>query len=404
MGKNKLQDWLKNGIIDLDVLDVQSIMKMKKDRELLKSFPYKYWQGKDGKWYVHLPDEKKGRTLKKRNSKIEIEQVIIDYQNGIINNPTVDELFNEWNDYRLELRKISKASHTRMQDTYKRFFKEFGKKRIKNLEKDEIVEFLERQIPKYNLSARGFAGLKTIMKGVLKRARRKKYIDFTAEEVLAELDVSDVEFRKTIREDYEEVYNEEEMYNMLMYLRDNYNLRNAAVILMFVSGMRIGEIVALKHEDLDPWNNTVKVRRTETRYKENGETIYAVKEYPKTKAGIRTIVIPSAYRWLIRDLHEQSKDKEYVFQNDKGKRYNTNQIRKDVYKACKDTGTYKKSPHKIRATYDTILLDSNVDRRMVKDQMGHSEIKTSEVKYHRNRKTEDKKREIMDSIPDFKII
>jgi hypothetical protein len=38
---------------------------------------------------------------------------------------------------------------------------------------------------------------------------------------------------------------------------------------------------------------------------------------------------------------------------------------------------------------------------MVKDQMGHADIRTSESNYHRNRKSHNRKQEIMDSIKEF---
>lgn len=56
-----------NGIINLP--NIQSIIEMKKRQELLNNHPYKIWEGSNGKWYTYLPDEKKGRILKKRNTK-----------------------------------------------------------------------------------------------------------------------------------------------------------------------------------------------------------------------------------------------------------------------------------------------------------------------------------------------
>lgn len=386
------------GIIDLP--DIQSIIEMEKKKELVEKHPYKAWQGKNGSWYVYLPDKKKGRVLKRKNTKAGIENVIVAYQKEQMDNPTIEEVFNEWNDYRRDLKKIAKSSHTRMKQTFNQHFKEFGKKRIKTVTELEIIEFLERQIPEHNLSAKSFASLKTIMRGILKRAKRKGYISFSPELLFADLDVSDKEFHKTIKEDYEVVFDEHETALMLNYLKEHCDIKNAGILLMFVTGVRIGELAALKHEDLNPETGTVKIRRTETRYMENGSTVYGIKDYPKTQAGVREIVVPTSYQWLVRDLYASSSEGDYVFkENDK--RLTTYHLRKREYYVCNQTGVYKKSPHKIRATYDSILLDANVDRRMVKDQMGHSEIKVSENNYHRNRKSFDRKQQILDAIPEF---
>ena len=390
-----------NGIIDLP--NIQSIIEMKKRQELLTNHPYKIWCGSNGKWYTYLPDETKGRVLKKKSTKEDIEDVVITYWDKIINSPTIEEVFNEWNDYRLELKKISNSSHTRLKQVFKRHYSEFGKKRIKDVTEDEFIEFLERQIPEHSLSAKAFASLKTITKGILKRAKRKKLISYSAEDVLFQLDVSNNEFNKTIKEDYEEVFNEQETQIAIKYLKDNLDIRNSAILLMFITGARIGEIVALKPEDINVDKNTIKIGHIETRYEENGKTFYTVKLFSKTQSGNREIVVPSNYKWFLRNLSVYSANKEWVFM-EKDKRLTTLLIRKRVYKMCKDTNIYKKSPHKIRATYDTILLDANLDKRFIKDQMGHSDITTSEKYYHRNRKSLEKKAEIINSISEFTLV
>lgn len=376
---------------------------MTKRKELLSNHPYKIWEGTNGKWYTYLPDEDKGRILKKRSSKKDIEDIVVVYWDEAINSPTIKDIFYEWNDYRLELNKISKSSHTRLEQVFKRHYSTFGKKHIRDVTENEFIEFLERQIPEYSLSAKAFGSLKTITKGILKRAKRKKLISYTPEDVLFQLEISNNEFQKNIKEDYEEVFDEEETLTAIKYLKDNLDIRNSAVLLMFITGARIGEIVALKSEDVNVEKNTIKIRRIETRYKENNKTFYTVKMFSKTQAGNREIVVPSNYQLLLRNLKVYSENKEWIFM-EKDKRLTTLLIRKRVYKMCKDTNIYKKSPHKIRATYDTILLDAHLDKRFIKDQMGHSDITTSEKYYHRNRKSIEKKSEIINSIPEFALV
>lgn len=96
-----------------------------------------------------------------------------------------------------------------------------------------------------------------------------------------------------------------------------------------------------------------------------------------------------------------SANTEYVFEED-GERLLSDRIRKRLTNVCKKTGVHRKSPHKIRATYDTILLDSAVDRKTVMEIMGHSDIRVSERNYHRNRKTIADKRHILNNIDEFR--
>lgn len=106
-----LQFIISNGIIDIN--DVRNCMEDMKRKELLEKHPYKIWEGKDGKWYTYLPDQKKGRALKKRTTQKAIEDDVVSYLKSELENPTLAEVFNEWNDHRLELKKISDATHLR---------------------------------------------------------------------------------------------------------------------------------------------------------------------------------------------------------------------------------------------------------------------------------------------------
>ena len=400
MDKNiDLQYAIDNGIIDLP--NIQSIIEMQKRQELLNNHPYKIWCGSNGKWYTYLPDEVKGRVLKKKSTRKDIEDVVIQYQESVMSNPTIDDLFTEWNDHRRDIGRIAKSSHTRLRQVYDRHFKEFGKRRIANVKENEWIDFLEAQVFEHNLSSKAFASLKSVVRGMLKWAKRQGMITYSPDLMLSELDLSDNVFTKKIKEDYEEVFDEDETQKMLSYLTGNRDIRNDGITLLFVSGMRVGELVGIKPQDINLNSNTVKIRRTETRFKEGNDTIFAIKEYPKTKAGIREIVIPTSYSWLLKELSNKSKGHEFVFEEN-GKRLTTLLIRKRIYSICKKVGVYKKSPHKIRATYDTILLDNGVDKRTVKDQMGHSDIAVSEKNYHRNRKSIKNKAVIIDGIADFR--
>ena len=200
---------LENGM--LDITRIQEQIEMNKRKELLSKHPYKIWQGKDGKWRSYLPDEKKGRRLINRSSQKDVENEIIKYWKTQEENPKIKEVFQEWNDRRLELKKISEATHLRNKQIFNRHYKEFGEERIKSIEPEEIEEFLEEQIPEYNLTAKAFSNLKTITRGFLKRAKKRKLISYNVEEIFQELDTSDSDFHRVIKEDYQEVFDEEEM-------------------------------------------------------------------------------------------------------------------------------------------------------------------------------------------------
>ena len=190
------------------------------------------------------------------------------------------------------------------------------------------------------------------------------------------------------------------MQLILDYLMKNPDSTNLAICLIFVTGLRVGELVALKHEDFDELS--VKVRRTETRYKnEAGKTVYEVKDFPKSAAGVRTIPVPADYAWLLKRIRLLNPFGEYVFMGRNG-RLTTNSVRSRLRTICRKLEIYPKSPHKIRKTYGSILLDNNIDHRLIKDVMGHTDILCTETHYHRNRKTIEVKQDILSQIPEFR--
>lgn len=391
---------VENGILDLST--IQREMEMNERKKYLEMHPYEIWKGNDGKWRTYLPDKEKGRRLVKKSEEDSIKEAIITYWKTEEENPTIDEVFNEWNDRKLELKKISPATHCRNKQFYNRHYTEFGKKRIKHLEWEDFEEFLEEQVPKFDLSAKAFSGLKGVTKGFLQRAKKRKLVDFDVVTKMNELDVTEVDFKHVIKEDYQEVYDDSEYAKIMRYLKDNLDVRNLGILLLFVTGMRVGELCTLKHSDFE--GNTIKIRRTETRFLKDGKYVYEVKEFPKTKAGVRTVIVPEDYTWLIRKITLRNPFEEYVFTNSTGKRLTVNTFRSRLRTINKNLEIVQKSPHKIRKTYGSILLDNKIDKNLVTSVMGHTTILCTENHYHRNRKSIIVKSQIISSIPEFKAL
>jgi len=383
---------------------VRQEIEMAKRKEYLKNHPFQVWQGSNGYWYTHVPDVRKGRVQIKRRKREDLDEAIIEYWKATEKNPSFDELFTAWNERRKALGKISESSYIRYKQFYKRHYTaSFGRKRIKDTKPIEIIEFLEDELAMHQLSAKAFGGLRDVTRGILKTAKRNGLIEYSIVGIMEMLDVSDGDYYRRYKADRELVFNEAETKAMMETLRSKLDIKNAGLMLLFVSGMRIGELAALQHQDLNPFECTVSISKTETRVLNGSKSAITVKDTPKTMAGNREIVIPSQFQWLITWLWKASENREWVFVNQAGTRCTTNQFRKRLKQTCRTASVYAKSPHKIRATYDSILLDAGLDNKIVTDQMGHADIHVSENNYHRNRKGISQKREILSSIEEFSM-
>ena len=63
----------------IDLIEIKQEIELKENKRYLEKHEYEIWQGKNGKWYTYLPDADKGRVQRQRNSRKEIEALIISY-------------------------------------------------------------------------------------------------------------------------------------------------------------------------------------------------------------------------------------------------------------------------------------------------------------------------------------
>ncbi len=386
--------------VEHDMLDVQYVqdqIEMLKREELLKKHPYKIWQGKDGKWRTYLPDEEKGRSMKKRNTEAEIKNIVAEYWKEKTENPTVRELYDEWITDKLKRQEIVKETRDRYNRQFDESLQEFGKRRIKTIEEFDIEETILNAIYEHDLTAKGYSNLRTLFYGIFKRAKKKKMVDFSITEVIADMDISKKSFRKVIKTDEELVFSEDETAKVTNYIMESdLDILNLGILLYFKSGARPGELVALKREDV--MGRVLHIRRTEIFYKgDDGKNVYEVRDFPKTAAGIREVILPSSAEWVLKEIRKRNPFGEYLFERN-GERIRTYTFTSRLKTICRKLGIVNKSLNKIRKTYGTILLDSGVEESLVIAQMGHTDIKTTKRYYYRNRKNLQQKSEVIDKV------
>ena len=243
------------------------------------------------------------------------------------------------------------------------------------------------------MTAKAYSNLRTLVYGIFKYAKEKQYVSWSISQTINDMELPKKAFHKVIKEDDEEVFSDDEIELLLQQIMQQPDILNLGIVLMFCTGVRVGELVAIKWDDIV--DNTIKIHRTEVSYKDNnGINVYEIRDYPKTEAGVRTVFIPNEFSSIIRRIKLLSGNHEYVFWKD-GHAIKAMQIRKRLYYICKKCNIKKKSPHKLRKTYVSILLDNGVDKRLVQDVVGHAQISTSERNYHRNRKSDNKKQTIL---------
>lgn len=163
------------------------------------------------------------------------------------------------------------------------------------------------------------------------------------------------------------------------YLMDNITPENLGIILCLYTGMRIGEICALKWSDVDfescliNVNRTVlRIRNTEKRGK--GPKTIIVTGTPKTDSSQRAIPVPKAIGKLLKSEGKKMLGDYYVATCSnrlmEPRRYYEKY--KQILRKCGISTDY--TFHALRHTYATRCIENGIDPKVVSELLGHSSV------------------------------
>ncbi len=147
---------------------------------------------------------------------------------------------------------------------------------------------------------------------------------------------------------------------------------------MIFSGLRLGELLALRLSNIKFENSTYFVRESFKR-----ESFDPSKKGKKRLVDIPSFLLDELQRYIthlketsLKNGHGGKIDLLFVDPNKNGSSpYSQSQVQKLVAKVCKAANLKRRHPHDLRHTYATILLMSHLSIAYVQKQLGHSSIK-----------------------------
>jgi integrase/recombinase XerC len=163
----------------------------------------------------------------------------------------------------------------------------------------------------------------------------------------------------------------DEMFDLLKVKSDTIpGLRNQAMLELFYScGLRLSELAGLDVNDLDFNQALVKVRgkgKKERIVPVGGPALNAVREYLKKTADVRKKINNDVW-------------KNPLFLNLRGKRITVRSIARIVDEVTKKSGIGRKiSPHALRHSFATHLLNAGADLRAIQELLGHESLSTTQ--------------------------
>ena len=271
--KELLDFVLKNDIINVEA--TLEKMELMERRDILALHPYKITERPDYyATYITGTDGK--RKYRIRHTRKEIEDLIISCYKDKIQEIYLKDVFLEWVNKKLEYNEIQRTSYDRYINDYKRFFEDqpnvLSKKRFKNITEDDIEAFIKVSIRDLKLSRKSYAGLRTLLYGIFRYGKRKKLTNISISEFMKDLELPRNMFKPKVIEREKEVFMEDETCLVVKYLRENPDIYNLGILLVFETGMRVGELAALSPYDIG--DCVIKIRRTEVKYRdENGKWV-----------------------------------------------------------------------------------------------------------------------------------
>lgn len=413
--------------IEHDMIDMsymQQQIEMNKRQELLEKHPYSIWEGKDGNWYTHLPDEKKGRILRKRKTQDAIEKVVCDYwkntevkkEKEVFSGMTLLELFPKW--LRFKAARTNSTSYIkRITADWSRFYinNEIINKRIQLLNKIYLDTWAHTMIKEYSLTKKSYYNMSIILRQCLDYAVECGALE---KNVFREVVINKKLFvRKKKPDASTQVYTTSETPKIIneMIRRYRNNPRNTAplaVILCFETGVRIGELVCIKMSDIH--GNYIRVQRQEVRdfayVSETQMTFngFRVVEYTKSSDEYRDVYLTETAKYIINFVQQVNelygnKYDDYLFVFGK-KRINHYGIQTQILRGCKHIMIPTKTAHKIRKTYISALIDAGVNIDEVRRVAGHADERTTYENYCFNRETEEETNEKIEKALNNKLV
>ncbi len=238
-------------------------------------------------------------------------------------------------------------------------FLDFLSKSRLNLSNDSVKLYLLSQNLSINSSRLQYASISFFFREILRKS-------FSFEEVPI----------KKKEKQLPKVISKEKIKEMIN-LTDN--LKHKLIIkLLYSSGLRLQELIDLKRKDIDFERNILNVKKG------------------KGKKDRVTIISDALKLDLLKYYSNNTFHTEYVFEGRDGK-YTKKSVQKVLDEAGKKAGI-KATPHMLRHSFATHLLEQGTDIRHIQKLLGHSDLKTTEVYTHVSTKDLSKIKSPLDSL------
>ena len=404
------------GIINL--CDVKSSTEDELVNKILKSVhPFAVFYDSNKNCYrTTIKDSSKpdGRKQVTRKTKYQLELFLLQhYQISCTKVYTFANLYEELMAYETTFK--AAATITCYVKAFKKYYRDdpIIHENLNEIKAIDLEIWLKKQIEKYKLSFKSYSKMSVLFTQMYSYANRKGYIDNNP---FKNINVKDLGLYPEIpKKSSQKVFNKNEIKDIYKIIFDDFNNKPycvpLAVMLIFQTGIRMGEAVALKWCDIDFEAKKLFVCRYEEAYQlpsDDFSTLnrckYQIVEMRlKKRQEPRYVDLTDDAIYvlqLLKDYYESINLKsEWLFfskrENDK---CHCRAIDLRIRKYCREAGLpYIKSTHKIRSTYISIMRDAGLSFAKIREEVGHKQLTTTINNYIADINTDEENMQIMNN-------
>ncbi len=337
--------------------------------------------------------ENDGKLVRKQfygKTKSEVIRKLDEYKaKNMFNLLPTDELITlaDWTEKWLNIYKINEikpSSFEKYYGLFKNYIREssIGGIKLKELRGFSLQKFYNDLISNNKKTVSLVKSLNKMISSSLSHAQKENFIISNPAKAVI--------LPKVVKKAEIEHFTLEEQKFFLKSLEDD--RQKALYVVAFGTGIRIGELLALRWSDVDFEKYTIKIsksiRRVQDLKQENGKKTKLIEQTPKTMSSCRTIPIPS-YVLKTLETHKIKQEEEkiladtlyeddnFVFCTEIGKILDARNVRRAYERALNRANIRYRKFHAIRHTYATRLFESGVPIKTVQSLLGHSNFNTT---------------------------
>jgi len=260
---------------------------------------------------------------------------------------------------------------------FRQIYKQWEDVPINQIGTKDIQEFLNER---KHLAEKYLCEMLIIIKSIFESARRDGYIK---ENPATDKRIVIPSKKKIVRK----ALTLEEMKDILLSLERLNEMDRRYMMLLLFTGMRRGEVLGVKWEDLDLKRNVIRVERNITFPRgKNGCSIGT----PKTESGTREIPVTPELMKSLQPLGEHG----FIIGGEEPITLSIH--RRMMERINRQIDLHGASPHIFRHSYATLLNDAGASIKTIQSIIGHSDVQTTINRYVHSR--DDKKQEAVRSV------